>query len=837
MKKRLSLLLASTLLLGTLVACKSDPAGGENTTPADTTTNGTNTPNTVPGVPATEIDATAAEKIDTYQNPLLTAKTKDAWSNYGFGDPFVMRYNGTYYLYVSTKDGNNGIKCWSSDDLVNWKYEKYCTTEKITVGAYAPEVFYYNGYFYMYTSPAGNGHYVLRSEDPTGPFKVITDNMGMSIDGSVFIDNDGKWYFYTAGGGAIQYYNMTSPSQMTAGGALSNVTVNGGWTEGPMVVYHDGYYYMTYTGNHVLSEAYRIYYATSNRKPTAFAKTTNNPLLINTSSEVVGIGHSSTVKGPDLDSYYIVYHSLLSQNGPNRNMNIDRIVFNGDRMEIMGPTVDKQQVPDMPDVYAYFRTGDSLDGWTLNGSFAQGTGLPLAADSTFVSSYRFSGNYTAEYNVTSIANGGRAGAIFSYTDASNFGAFLFDPASQKVIITITANGESTVKEVKMVQSFKEKVKFDCVQSIQIEKKDNDYTFYMNDHELCTIKDSALQSGSIGYITQGAPATFGFIGGTAAVGGQGAADEYKSVSELNGLIPANNYTTGSYPTEKKGTVYAVVAKEGNVLNYRVLASADGYYDLSAQYYTGDDSKNAVIEIYVDGALATEYPLDGSKALASAVIRNIPLTKGQHTVSIKLKSGDASFTEFNLLKNEAVTELTVDFTQSKDNNVYSDGTWTVRNGKVSMTGNPAAGKRLWGDRNWGDYTVEVEVTPEQKINCGLLVRATNPGANTFQLNDGTDEDAQTSTDWIEAYYVGLSDNSVLLGKQSYGYEALKSAKGSFKTGTTYKLKVVCEGANIKIYVDDQLYIDYTDAEPYMQGMVGVRTYQCNASFDNLKVTPLK
>ena len=61
------------------------------------------------------------ENISCYQNPILTAETENAWPGYGFGDPFVMRHNGVYYLYVSTKDGSVGVKCWSSFDLVYWK--------------------------------------------------------------------------------------------------------------------------------------------------------------------------------------------------------------------------------------------------------------------------------------------------------------------------------------------------------------------------------------------------------------------------------------------------------------------------------------------------------------------------------------------------------------------------------------------------------------------------------------------------------------------------------------------------------------------------------------------
>ena len=154
------------------------------------------------------------ESITPYQNPLLDYQADHAWPGYGFGDPFVMRYNGTYYLYVSTKDGSTGIKCWSSPDLVNWTYEGLCTKDPVTRSAYAPEVYYYNGYFYMYPSPAGNGHYVLRSTSPTEGFEVVTDNMGMSIDGSIFIDHDGKWYFYSASSNGILGYEMKSPTEV-----------------------------------------------------------------------------------------------------------------------------------------------------------------------------------------------------------------------------------------------------------------------------------------------------------------------------------------------------------------------------------------------------------------------------------------------------------------------------------------------------------------------------------------------------------------------------------------------------------------------------------------------
>ena len=194
----------------------------------------------------------------------------------------------------------------------------------------------------------------------------------------------------------MQVYDMVSPTKMRSGRPISSISVNGGWTEGGMVVYHHGYYYMTYTGNHVLSPSYRILYGVSDKSPVSFdGAMDNNPLLISTEEAVFGIGHSSTVKGPDLDSYYIVYHSLVNTL-PNRNMNIDRIWFNGDRMEILGPTTDPQPVPELPDVYHRFESGSSLKGWTMNGSFGSGgSGLSLGADTTLISKTPFEGDFTA----------------------------------------------------------------------------------------------------------------------------------------------------------------------------------------------------------------------------------------------------------------------------------------------------------------------------------------------------------------------------------------------------------------------------------------------------------
>ena len=599
-----------------------------------------------------------------------------------------------------------------------------------------------------------------------------------------------------------------------------------------MVVYHDGYYYMTYTGNHVLSPSYRILYGVSDKSPLSFDRAEeNNPLLISTAGDVLGIGHSSTVKGPDLDSYYIVYHSLVDTL-PNRNMNIDRIVFNGENMVIMGPTTASQQTPDLPDVYHYFAPGSSLKGWSLMGDLAAGSGLCLNEGSMLVSKTPFEGDFTAEYNVTSISEGGQAGAVFAYTDAENFGVCYFSPAEQKVIIETTVNGETTRTEVDTVRSFGEDTRFDCLQSLQIERWGDDYTIYMNDHLICTITDIPLTGGAIGYITRSASATFGFIGGTAAVGGMGGADQYKTVSDKGGFIPAYENTQGLPTVTLQDGVRAVEATAGASLSYRILAASKDGYDLAVLSH-GVSGAGAKADVYLDGALVGTCVLSSNGKTSTAILRGIPVSAGQHVLTLEMREGTVRVESLTMRKATPVTPLSLEFTKDTGGPVHSVGEWEIADGALALTGENAFGKVLYGSPNWGDYTAEVTVTPQASPNCGLLVRVTNPGAPTFLNAWPSAEDAAVATDWVMGYFIGITPSTVFIGKQSYSYTEVARADGRFPAKKSYRLKAVCEGGRIRVYVDGELYLDYTDPHPFMQGMAGVRCHNSPTAFDDFAV----
>ncbi|MCL2404896.1 MAG: family 43 glycosylhydrolase, partial [Defluviitaleaceae bacterium] len=269
--------------------------------------------------------------MQTYQNPF---RLDNQWDQNQLGDPYIMRHDGYYYLYCSSHQAE--IKCWRSENLVQWDYMgSVCNLPEID-GAYAPEVLYTHGKFYMVTSPKGSGHYLLVSDSPTGPFTLVSENFGLLIDGSLFADDDGKVYFTRAGHQGIVVHDTCLPNTPDTSGATIPQSYLNHWTEGSMIIKRDGFYFLTMTGNHLLSRGYRVDYIVSPHAPDKGYVTPRNPtLLLETGDEFHALGHSSTVLGPDMDSYYIAYHSFNFLAEPKyRSLNIDRLFFDGARMYV-----------------------------------------------------------------------------------------------------------------------------------------------------------------------------------------------------------------------------------------------------------------------------------------------------------------------------------------------------------------------------------------------------------------------------------------------------------------------------------------------------------------------
>ncbi|WP_188455837.1 family 43 glycosylhydrolase [Virgibacillus oceani] len=806
-----------------------------------------------------KMDETEAKKSG-YKNPMTL---QDEWGEYGLGDPYVFKFNGMYYLYVSTRDTDAGVKVWSSANLTDWKYEGLCTEDPVTKAAYAPEVIYWNGYFYMYTSPAGNGHYVLKSESPTGPFEVVTDNFGKSIDGNVFIDDDGSMYFSHAGASGIEVAPMDDP--VTIGDSVNTDAYMKGWTEGSTIFKRNGKYYMTYTGNHVFSTGYRINYAVSDDPIKGYVPSKQNPVILNTEGPIVGLGHNSIVKGPNLDTDYMFYHNLEGPGvvGPLRHMNMDRIAWNGEEMSVLGPTFTEQQAPEPPEFQDYFNSkkniradwDKSMGGeWNISKGFLRQGKAESADWYKQLAKKETAADYTAEFHAKmKDANAGSDdalfGAVFSYQDEENYAVAFLNPTENVVMTRFIVNGtESEWNKSDLPPEFD----YTKLHQIRVEKSAEHFKVYVDGMHKQTIQ-SELNGGKIGYITADAKADFGYIAFSNHVNGSAIWDIAKPVP---GTIQAVHYRSGG-----EGVGYGGIAvgnenqayrpdtvdiggnskfgyhvnlnQSGEWLSYKVNVAKDGTYNVDLRIATEDDSAKLKLKQGnkdVSGEISLPNT-EGAQNWRTVTIKGLDLSKGKGELKVEVIQGEASLSKLTLYKDEEVKEHVDTFTDGTELEwTMYESYWTVNEG-VFAPSDSIFSKAMVGKDGWTNYTVEADIQLNKaEGDAGILVNGVNP-ANGMERN-------QNNGDFLQGYYAFIKPDGVYLGKQNYNWELLTSEPMELSMDDVHHMKVEVNGANVKVFVGNMEtpIIDYKDTsqQPFTHGKAGVRVHNNAGSFDNFEVS---
>lgn len=287
-------------------------------------------------------------------------------------DPEVMYSHLTdrYYIY-STTDGTPGwggwyFTCFSSADLVHWKYEGINLnlprdTKWASGNAWAPaiEEKMVDGkyrYFFYYSGETGHGKAigVAVADTPTGPFKdlghPIVDKRpegqrhGQQIDVDVFTDPDtGKSYLYWGNGymaGAELNDDMTSINEATvtlmtpSGGTLEDYA----YREAPYVFKRNGTYYFLWSVDDTGAANYHVAYGTST-SPLGPIKVADDPVILiqDPENEIYGTAHNSVLQIPGRDEWYFVYHRINKNYidkskapGIHREVCIDKMEFNAD---------------------------------------------------------------------------------------------------------------------------------------------------------------------------------------------------------------------------------------------------------------------------------------------------------------------------------------------------------------------------------------------------------------------------------------------------------------------------------------------------------------------------
>ncbi|WP_020614875.1 family 43 glycosylhydrolase [Paenibacillus daejeonensis] len=778
-----------------------------------------------------------------YTNPFPSLE--EEWDDYGNGDPYVLRYDGRYYLYVSTKDHRVGIKAWESDDLVHWRYAGLVADDPVTTGAYAPEVVYHNGFFYLYTSPAGAGHYVFRSTSPTGPFERITDNLGMSIDGSVFIDDDGSWFFTHAGTEGIVGVPMNDPVTFGYGRAIDG-TFLGHWTEGSMIIKRNGVYYMTLTGNHVFSKGYRVHYAISTESALGpYHMPANNLLAISVDSEFFGLGHSSTVMGPDLDSYYLVYHNLVGSSAegpPVRRMNIDRLVFNGQKMSLLGPTNYDQPVPRLPDFADRLDEGHAEDKWLVTPTERGSQAISLAATAD---------HFTAEYNLQPLSQADdrtQVELLFGYQNENHFGRITFNWETGIADVQYVENGSSqTLAEAVLPPD----IDWTKLHAIRLERAEAQIRLYVDGRQMLEAPmPLTIDGGAIGYRYEGGEPRFSYIAFANAVDGS---SDFETAKPLPGIIEAVHYlreagrgyhmdqqTSDSDMRVSDGTNIRQISDgshsltlhtKGDWVRYAANISRTGNYALD--FTIGDAAASAKFEILVDGESAGIFNLGRQDELLDEPLVKVHagalhLEKGIRDIQIKLLNGPLEWVsaEFRYTATEpAQADQLLEHSSATD----VHGAWSREADRYIGAADRDV-KWFGGDPGWTDYRIEstVEVGEDASGETGILVRVTQESDFEHQVRDA-----------MLGYYVSISSGKLNLYKLNYDSTLLHAVRLDIPHNEPVRLAVEVEGGTLRAYWADEPepVLTYHDPHAFMQGRVGIRSvYAEELTIGDLSVTPL-
>ena len=772
------------------------------------------------------IISTPAQQERMYQNPVMDTTHEPGAS---FGDPFVMRYNGRYYLYST----NHEMHCWTSEDLVNWTYVGLCADVEQVYDAWAPEVTYYNGTFYMSTAPFnGQGPYILTSDSPTGPFTYASKNIDLWFDASIFIDDDGKWYMYIPhSGDTLHALKMDSPTTVEAwtNTDLRLNVASGAWTEGPYVIKHKDTYFMTYCGGGVSNPSYQIHYATTDGDLMKFKAAENYPLIINTDlNNYPATGHNSMVTGPNLDSLYIVYHSMLG-NQP-RVMMLDPLYINGNYMQAMAPTYTAQQAPDMPDIYSRFDSEESLSDWTVLNAEIKDSELNLSEGGIVLSQNGIEGDFTAEFNFleindtyydrTFIPAYGKAGAIFDYTDANNYGAAYLNTEGQKLEVVFVENGKETVYKDILYPSFDDSFDFSVLQMLTIKKSGNTYTFLFNNRTVGEHK-SELKGGAIGVSCVSGTAKVGFVGIEGHVWHSSYKEFHKPIEgEFGAILCVENDLNRK---EYNGREYLSV-KSGETYNYYINAKSSVNYDFGMKYRSTEAFS---FDLYFNGDLIYQGTAPASENDRTEVFRGLALTEGYGILTFKITEGTADIFNYKFITSKNVTEV-INFDLASP--LYAEEPWKVENGEFSTN---IISKYLYGDREWSNYSVSATFKSKgDYLNANMLFRVTQESA---PLDYGTTE----CVAYYLGYYVALVNDGineyVALCKQNYGGTELAryNTKLSLNDPITVTAEVIDE--NIKVYLDGNLIIEYSDPEPFIKGAVGFSDIS-SATVKDLRVEPI-
>lgn len=300
--------------------------------------------------------ATGEEQRELH-NPILPGVNADP-------ECLFSQKTGRVYVYPTS---SGGFKTWSSDNLVEWKYEGYVLkaedirweNEKF----WAPSIMEKKvgdgefKYYFYYCANEKIG--VATGADPAGPFVDVGELVGrdlrpknrggVEIDPFAFHDPvSGKDLLYW-GNSYLCVAELNSDLVSIDRSSVKDITPPN-YFEGTYVFYRDGLYYLTWSKNDTRDPNYQVWVATSKSPFGPFVSPEENPVILSKRPEkkIFGPGHHSFLFLPDGENF-IFYHRIIQPQTPGswgRETCLDRFEFAPDgSIPPIEPTLEGVSTP------------------------------------------------------------------------------------------------------------------------------------------------------------------------------------------------------------------------------------------------------------------------------------------------------------------------------------------------------------------------------------------------------------------------------------------------------------------------------------------------------------
>ena len=836
-----------SLLVSSLVGCEEKPV--EQEAEEDNTS-----------VPVLEQKGSAvSETVSYYNNNDFNdyiakggSKLDNQWDNYGVSSPYIMKFNGYYYLYSSTTSNTseNGVRAWKSRDLLNWAPVSteglkpgyvIATTCGESAKARAPEVYYYNGNFYMYESyNEGTGHFVLKSSSPEGPFtalsKAVVDN---KKDGTVVMGKNENPYFFTASKGAINISTMQGMEAIID----TNLSVSGTevdskiYAESPAVFDQNGKYYLLYSTGYDTLTGYHVNYAVSdgweNETPSdvalSFRKGQDN-LLLNTNTEqgFVGLGHPSVVLGPNLDSHYIVYDSINSATYNNHSLNIDRLLVDNDLVTTKHNRFNSIK-PELPT----FSTDDKSGLKKYLNYYLS----PTATENTF----------SVEYNFVSAQN---AELVFSFADINNYTYIKVDMNSGLKLCQKVNGVARVLKELDFYNYFLN----EDHHSIMVNYRDGKLDLHFENSLKISQFEVELSGGKIGYLASN-ELEIRYTCFSNVAGGLSDQKEFKqAASDIPSLLYIEDDNNISESVVEGDNTHLTTnhkhlsLKHNEYARYNVNFNKDANYGIEFLVSSKLQEKKVIVEIDDQENIVLELPhVNTTEKFMKVKVGDIFIKKGLHHVKIQGLYDNFEFITFsfkeNTSKDYVINSKLTSENELRNLRFFPDSRWNfVDNKMVSL--NNYRNIALSDEDNISDFDLSVKMALigsdsifSESSEAGIIFRCSEYVSYENFMDTHSDITMWNNRYYsVQGYYLAFThrkvslyrfdctpDNSVCIG-------ALQYSLGSAKEKTII-LKV--RGVRFDLFVDNKSVATYFDSFGFTNGAVGLYATGAEVSYQNLKV----